>query len=300
MTDRRCRRAERCYESEKVNQRPAVCAQCECHNGPNHPCTVPGGCGHLHKPTPTKVGGRINTDDGLCLICTRATQQAITELPRDYVDLTHALQHGTAGLAELVAATKELPAPLRVSIAALKAELVRVAATWAEPVAEKLGIDWDSQHMDRHARPGYVLQRASRILATNLPVLLALRDVEVLIWAENGLYSQLEPSDGITAAVDLLTLHQVTRAALGQTKLVHELPAPCPNCGNTTLVRDDGDDNVHCQRCRLQWPEADYKRLTLVLAADYTATPAAVKRSGLRSTAEGTISRALAQETVTR
>jgi len=272
MTDYRCRCAEHCLESQKVEQRPVVCDKCACHTNPHTPCTVPGGCGHLHKPVPVKVGGRIMAADGLCPTCTRVAQEAIAELPSDYVNLTRALGQGTIGLAELVAATKELPAPLRVSVAALKHELVRLATTWAEPVAERLNIDWDSQLMDRHTRPGYALQRAARLLTNNMPVLLALRDIEIRVWADNGIYSQLEPADGITAAIDLLTLHRVTQAALGQTKLVHELPAPCPHCDNMTLVRDDGDDNVHCRRCRLQWPEEDYKRLTLILAADYKAT----------------------------
>ncbi len=272
MTDHRCRRAERCHEAERIEQRPAVCADCECHQGPSYPCSIPGGCGHLHKPVPTKVGGKIVAADGLCPTCTRVTEQAIAELPRDYVDLTYALQHGTVGLGDLVRATKDLPAPLRVSVAALRAELVRVTTTWVEPVADRLNVDWDSNQMDRHARPGYVLQRAARLLAANMSVLLALRDVEVRVWADNGHYSHHEPSDGITGALELLELHHVTRAVLGQTKLVHHLPAPCPNCDRMALCRDDGDDFVHCRHCRLQWSETDYRRLTLVLAADIRAT----------------------------
>jgi hypothetical protein len=205
--------------------------------------------------------------DGLCPTCTRIVCDAITELPRDYVDLTLALAHGTAGLAELVSATPDPPAPLRVSVAALAAELVRVATTWAEPTADRLNIDWDSQRMDRATRPGWVLQRAARLLAGNMPVLLALRDIEIRMWAENGRYSQLEPTDGITGAMELLELHRAVRSTLGQTRLVHQLPAPCPVCDAMALARDDGDSFVHCQRCRLQWSETDYRRLTLVLAA---------------------------------
>jgi hypothetical protein len=266
--DHRCRRAERCHEAERIEQRPTACADCECHNGPNYPCSVPGGCGHLHKPVPAKVGGKIVAPDGLCPTCTRVAAHAITGLPQDYVDLTYALQHGSTGLAEIVTATKDPPAPLRVSIAAHRAELVRVAATWAEPVADRLNVDWDSNQMDRHARPGYVLQRAARLLALNMSVLLALRDVEIRVWADDGRYSSYEPSDGITAALELLELHHLSRAVLGQTKLVHHLPAPCPNCDRMTLVRDDGDEFVHCAHCRLQWGEADYRRLTLILAAE--------------------------------
>lgn len=259
---------------------------CTCHNGPHYPCVVPGGCGHLHErrcrradrctageKTPLgRVGAHLNTDDGLCLACTRHAADAIAELPRDYVDLERGMQRGTVGLAELVAATKDPPAPLQVNVAALASELVRVATTWAEPVAERLNIDWDSRLMDRHARPGWVLQRACKLLATNMPVLLALRDVEVLVWADSGRYHRAEPCDGITGALDLLELHRATRAVLGLTKLTHRLPAPCPNCEYVTLVRDNGDDDVHCQHCRCRWTYEDYQRLTLILASDYQRT----------------------------
>lgn len=292
----RCHLGEHCAASEKTEQRPTTCDECQCHLGPNYPCTIPGGCGHLHKPATVKLGARIVAEQGLCPTCTRVTTDAIAELPRDYVDLTHALAHGTAGLAELVTATKDLPAPLRVSIAAFKAELVRVATSWAEPVADILRVDWDSQEMDRHTRPGYALQRAARILAQNMPVLLALRDVEIRVWADNGHYNRFEPRDGLDGATDLLQLHRIARAALGQTKLVHQLPAPCPNCGNRALVRDSGDDKVHCQRCRLQWPEEDYRRLTLVLAADYDGVEVTRQPREFRpeSGAEGTVARPVA------
>jgi len=292
--EHRCYRAEHCATAQKIDQ-TACTVGCRCHAG-YHRCDVRGGCHPSHETHQVKIGAEIVAAQGLCITCQRITTDAITELPRDYVELTQALQLGTVGLAELVAATKDLPAPLRVSVAALKAELVRVAATWAEPVAERLNIDWDSQRMDRHARPGYVLQRASALLTANLPVLLALRDFEVRTWAFNGTYNQIEPGDGIAAALELLNLHRITRAALGQTKLVHELPAPCPNCDHMTLVRDDGDDNVHCRRCRLQWPENDYRRLTLVVAADYAGEqPRPARRISVRSGVQGTVARPIAR-----
>lgn len=293
MTNHRCHRDERCAEADKVEQRPATCDECECHLGPAYPCSVIGGCGHLHKPVATKVGGRIMAETGLCTTCTRVTTHAIGELPRDYVDLTKALQQGTVGMSELVAATKDLPAPLRVSVAALKSELVRVASTWAEPVAEKLRVEWDSTAMGRHSRPGFVLQRAVNLITSNMPVLLALRDVEIEVWAENGWYHSTEPRDGIVGAVELLDLHHITRALLGQTKLVHQLPAPCPNCDHLTLVRDDGDSFVHCRRCRLQWPEDDYRRLTLVVSADLKAPERVPRSNRPRSGRKGTVARSV-------
>jgi hypothetical protein len=296
VTDHRCRRDERCTEAEKIEQRPAVCDECACHDGPFRPCTVSGGCGHLHKPVPTKVGGRIHAEDGLCPTCTRVSTHAIAKLPRDYVDLTEALQHGTVGMGELVAATKDLPAPLRVSVAALCEEIVTQAVVWGELVADRVGVTWDTDKVDRHTRPGWRLQRATRLLSQSVSVLLALQPTPVREWSDNGWYSTLERDtdpDGISGALTLLRLHHIARAVVGQTKLVHELPAPCPNCDRLALARDDGADHVHCRHCRLQWEETEYSRLTLVVAAEYVGTeqirPPRPRRP--RSSTEGTVGR---------
>lgn len=265
MTAHRCRRAERCYQSVRVEQRPATCDECRCHLGPSYSCSIAGGCGHLHKPVLTKVGGPIMAADGLCPTCTRVAVFAIKELPRDYVDLSVALEHGVIGMTDLVAATKDLPAPLRISVAAVAAEMVRVAVMFAEPVAEKLRVDWDSTLMGQHTRPGYALQRAIRLLGHHISVLLALRDMEAEVWAENGWYRNYEATDGISGALALTELHHAARGILGHTRLVHELPrsAPCPACGGQ-LVRDNGDSHVHCVRCPEKWSEEDYRRLVLV------------------------------------
>lgn len=273
LTEHRCHRGERCVDATKTDT--TTCgADCACHNGPHHPCSEPGGCGHTHRVKTQRTGTPIMAARGLCVTCQRVVTDAITELPRNYVELNLALAHGEVGMTDLVSATPDPPAPLRVDIAALRHDIVAAACTWAEPVSEKLGITWDSQGIDRHTRPGWRLQRATRILSLNMPVLLALAPTPVRDWADNGWYSTLERDndpDGVDGALQLLALHQISRAALGQTRLVHLLPAPCPHCSVLALVRDNGADNVHCRNCRLKWSEADYLRLTLILVADHRA-----------------------------
>jgi hypothetical protein len=281
MTDHRCRREGRCHESVRTEQRPATCAPCACHEGgPYAVCSVPGGCGHLHKPVLVRIGGLIMAADGLCTTCTRVAVFAINELPRDYVDLHEGMGHGSIGMTDLVTATRDLPAPLRVSVAAVASEMVVVAVALAEPVAELLHIKWDSTLMDHHTRPGYALQRATRLLSHHVSVLLALHGIEMQVWSDNGWYYQFQESDGIAGTLALLELHHASRGILGLTKLVHELPrsAPCPACGGQ-LVRENGASEVHCVRCPEVWSEEDYRRLVLVCLAtrqaDDRRTPAA-------------------------
>jgi len=237
MTDRRCHRGERCRDSQRVG-------------------------GLL-------LGATIHTEAGLCLTCTRIVTDAITELPADYVALTGALERGSSRMVELVSASPEQPCPIRIDVAALRDEIVRIATTWAEPVADLLGIRWDTQAVASHTRPAVALDRACRILAASIPALLNLRGVEVQTWADNGWYWQFAPTDGIDGALELLRLHEVTRAALGRTRLVHQLPAPCPNidCGEMRLVRENGSAQVDCEACGRVYPEEDYRWLTLILTA---------------------------------
>lgn len=69
-----------------------------------------------------------------------------------------------------------------------------------------------------------------------------------------------------------LVLARRVEVAAGADRLVHRLAAPCPACEmrglvETSLIRDDGADHVSCRICGSSWPEAEYRRLTLVLAS---------------------------------
>ena len=185
-------------------------------------------------------------------------------------------------MVELVSSSPDQPLPIRIDVAELQDEIVRVATTWAEPVADLLRINWDTQLVALHTRPGPALDRAVGILATNLPALLNLRGVEVQTWADNGWYWAHEPADGLDGALELLRLHEVTRAALGRNRLVHQLPAPCPNidCGEMRLVRENGAAQVDCEACGRVYPENDYRRLTLILAVSPPAPPTRSSPSG--------------------
>jgi hypothetical protein len=231
-------------------------------------CDDDGGCGHLHQPDPDTEpvlqGGAILTATGLCAGCAGHVVRALDEMPADYIELSLLLASGESGLTELVSSSAELKVPIRLSIEALQAGLVHEAQAWAEPVAELLGIDWDTD-LARHCRPGYLLQRATQLLAHGIGTLLTLpameyRDHATGEWVER---------DGIAGALELLRLHGLVRFVGGKTKLIHPLPAPCPRCEYMTLVRHNGSEVVQCETCGVRWPESDYHRLTLILAEDY-------------------------------
>ncbi len=238
MTDHRCYRAERCARSER-------------------------------KPGGLIVGAQIPAETGLCLDCTRHVTDGIAALPQDYADLGGALERQEIGMTELVHSTRDLPAALQIGVAALQQEMVRLALLWAEPVADRMRIDWDAQMMAGNTRPHVALERAASLLSNAMPVLLNVRDEPVQVWADNGWYWSFEPADGIDGALDLLRLHEVAYSTLGRTKLVHHLGVPCPSidCGMIALVRPDGSETVHCEACGRRWPWEEWQRLVLVAVA---------------------------------
>lgn len=268
---------------------------CQCHamGSAWARCSIDGGCGRFHRADgparrchraarcagaardphdpATLLGAPIMAERGLCLTCQRVTTSAIAALPMDYVNLTLHLPERGTGLTQKVSATPTPPIPLALHLFTLGERIVERATRWAEPVAERLNITWDSRFTDHHTRPGAALQRATRILAANLPVLLALTAQPGCEWDPTGTQRAWEDADGLDGALELLRCHELTRARLRHTKLVHQLPAPCPACDHMSLARVDGQSQVDCRnpRCNAIWSESDYDRLVHILAVDY-------------------------------
>lgn len=212
----------------------------------------------------TVLGGAIPTEDGICLSCMRDTEQSITALPADYVELDMALGRGSSAGGAPVSGTRELPVPIRLAVEAMQSEIVHETSCWAESCAEVLCADWDSQ-LDRDSRPGVRLQRAARLLAGSLSVLLALRDVCHITWDDG--HRTEATRDGVTGAVILLDLHWRARATLGRTRRVERLRTACFGCDRAALEHPDGADIVTCAACHLWWTWDDYLELSDPLLA---------------------------------
>lgn len=263
----RCARGDRCSHRVRVEHDPGCPCQCHGQSALDAVCDIEGGCGSTQDPTapPVFEGGPILSVVGLCEGCTTRVDRALPELPLDYTELNLLLASGQTGIvSDVVMGSQELQVPMRVSIEALQATMLHEVQAWAEPLAELLGIAWDTAGA-RHSRRGWVLQRAVRLLSGALPKFLALprqeyryaRDAEWIV------------RDGIDGACELVRIHEMVRFASGKTKLTHQLPSPCPRCEHMTLVRHNGTEHVTCETCGVRWPEQDYRRLVLILAEDY-------------------------------
>lgn len=280
----RCARSARC--ANRVRAADDSSCSCACHgqSALDRRCDLDGGCGHLHPEAPDFEGGPILSESGLCEACTARVSRALAELPLDYVELNLLLGSGESGIfSDMVLFSRELQVPIRVSVEALQASMAHETQAWAEPVAERLGIDWDTDRTSM-CRPGFTLQRAAGLLTNGLGTLLGLPAQEY----RHHSSGEWVERDGIAGALELLHLHELTRFAAGKTKLVHKLPTPCPQCEREALCRHNGTEHVVCEGCGSVWPNDQYKRLCLVLAEDYRDLEPARERVHLHSSAEGT------------
>lgn len=211
-------------------------------------------------------GAHTTTPDTLCDCCAERLRRALDTLPQTYVELETILDRA-ALLREKVAGTADPAAPLRLEILDLQAALDHELSVWAEPVAEVLGVSWDTQVMAAH-RPGPRLQRAARLLALNVVLLLRLGPVEQLVWTPAGSLASVRT--GVEGALALLDLHGRARLCVTGGTGDAKLPVPCPSCEGV-LVRRNGAGRVECQSCPRTWQEPEYARLCVVLAEDFAA-----------------------------
>jgi hypothetical protein len=255
--------------------------ECSCYGHDAEVCDVENGCGSQPEVCPIHAAhrcarlrncgekvpyrddqgkvlawlpARITPVRGLCEWCTRGVGHTLGHLVTDVVELTTLIGHGNGATDDdHVSSSRELPVPIRLGVEALRAEIDAELQAWAEPVAEVLGIEWDTAAMAR-TRLAVRAQRAANLLAVSVSTLLALPDQEHPAW-ERG-----EPRwdrdldmqdtvvrDGVTGALALVDLHRRAYVTAGRTKLVHRLPTPCPWCDQRTLVRHNGASQVECE-----------------------------------------------------
>lgn len=95
-------------------------------------------------------------------------------------------------------------------------------------------------------------------------------------WNAGGQARQDVTISGLDVLGRLSRLHHLARQHLGHTRLRHQYPMACPNCGST-VGRDDGEsvitcDNKHCTpKGPSSWTEREYEFLSGWLADDERA-----------------------------
>jgi hypothetical protein len=265
---------------------------CACHGAYAAACDIEGGCGSVGcdygaDPEPSArrcargeycaykepvrdadgrhtgswLPARIPTERGVCETCVRVVTDALNHLTGDVVELTMLIGRVGVGGEVVVMATPDLKIPIQVNLEALRAEIDSELQSWAEPVAEALGVEWDTTAM-AHTRLAVRAQRAARLLANAVDTLLALPEQEHPAWEDGEPKEDPdEPGvqattirDGVEGALALLHLHRLAYAAAGRTEYRERIVLPCTRCGLRTLVRRNGEDHVECDNCHERTP----------------------------------------------
>lgn len=220
-----------------------------------HPCPAPK-CRDQADGNPSLVS------TPMCAYHTRKFGEAIIELPSLYVQLELAMgKSGNIGDDVKVGGSKAQPVPINAQARALQEDMLD--ATRDAEVHYRLRRGWS-----RNPRPGVELKRLTERCRW-----LALRHAEILdVDADYG--------------VRVLKIKHSARVLLGLNRLVHRLPAPCPECDCLGLVRESGSSYVECRACGYEMGEDSYGLLARVLAADLPA-PRSPSRVPLASGGEG-------------
>lgn len=211
------------------------------------------------------LGAPTSRPHTLCDACAGRVGAACAALPADYAGLEQLLPVHRARPAEKVSGSGELAVPPRLDVLDLQAEIDHLAWTWAEPVAEQLGIDWDTTQVAR-CRPGPRLQRAAALLAAHTELLLRTEPTDLLGWIAG--HPVVLTRDGVDGGVALLDAHQRAQLLITGGSGDVRLPLPCPLCEGV-LIRANGASQVDCRGCGRVWPEAEWRRLCLVQAQGY-------------------------------
>ena len=221
-----------------------------------HPCPAPK-CRDKADGNPTLVS------TPMCPFHTRKFTEAIREFPSLYAQLHFAILDGTATIDGDVNVTgsKAISAPINTHARALQEDML--AVTRDAEVHYRLRKGWSSNY-----RCGLEVDR----LADRCKWLAAHYEGVLEADADYG--------------VRVLKIKHGARSLLGLGRLLHRLPAPCPECDCLALVRESGSSSVECRACGYSMAEESYGLLARVLAADLPASERQ-PRPTLASGAEG-------------
>jgi hypothetical protein len=256
-----------------------VTCSCECHTGPYAACSVPGGCGstgcgRTDTAHPCPMCGNDRQDQPVvCAGCQARGERDLRDLPRLAADLLAIARDPSRTAGEPVSGSREKPLVLQVGIwsfVGLASPGTVHAATLEDALCQVGEIPLaDALHTSARA--------IADDLGVGVPRVRRHTDADVAVGAfVRFLLAQHDRACRLPWADEYLTeVHQLwaTARTLAQDwPLVHELQPPCPDCGLTTLRRDNGASFVYCSRrlggCGRLWSEQDYRWLVHMLIVE--------------------------------
>lgn len=190
---------------------------------------------------------RTPASRSFCDECEHRIANVLRELPEWYARL-HLMLAESGAVPEKVSGTPSDPVPLNLGVDELIWDLEKILPSWEDDLRKHF--KWPAK-MDPAGPRGVRFQATCR-------------------WLRDELTPLLASPGGVDAGREILELGLRCRRALGETRLVHRLLAPCPSCDLVSLQRENGKSEVCCSnpKCLRRWSEEEYERLVLVLATE--------------------------------
>ncbi|WP_141681714.1 hypothetical protein [Mycobacterium malmoense] len=205
-------------------------------------------------------GAPIAEERGLCEACVRRVQYAIEDLPADYVALHVSLGEASTAAGMKVNSTPTPAIPIDAHKFAVMTAISENLDRAAEIVSEALNCDPPS------GKTAPRLEKAARMVATNLPKLLAAGDVAQWIWercdqrcgkngCDAGEHLRLSDRNGIETALALREVHRRARGIIGELEKILRIERMCGECGAPRIYQDPVTNVVFCRDCSKDWTE---------------------------------------------
>lgn len=205
-------------------------------------------------------GAVIAAESGLCDACVRRIQYAIEDLPADYVALHVSLGEASTAGGMKVNSTPTPAIPIDAHKFAVMTAISENLDRAAEIVSEALNCEPPS------GKTAPRLGNAARMVAANLPKLLAAGDVSQWIWekcdqrcgkngCDAGEHLRLSDRNGIETALALREVHRRARGIIGELEKILRIERLCGECGAPRIYQDPATNIVFCKDCGHDWTE---------------------------------------------
>lgn len=205
-------------------------------------------------------GAVIPDESGLCEGCVRRIQYAVEDLPADYVALHVSLGEASGAGGMKVNSTPTPAIPIDAHKFAVMTAISENLDRAAEIVSEALNCG------PPQGKTAPRLGKAARMVASNLPKLLAAGEVDCWVWercdqrcgrngCDAGEHLRLSERSGVQIALALREVHRRARGIIGELEKILRVPTPCPSCGAMFLHQEPKTGEVFCRDCGMSWSE---------------------------------------------
>jgi hypothetical protein len=202
----------------------------------------------------------------LCQWELEAAERDTRALVLDYRDLEQQLPPSLGSWSDGQRRGKSTPLPIRGHVLDLQIEIHWVTSVWADVLRDRERLS----DLPGNVRDGWAVQRAVTVLAPRLHLLAEVPPTAMWDYPTSTPGDRCTEVPGWQGVLDLMSLHQRARSALGLTNALPNVAwgVLCRGCDRvSTLVQEPGSDERRCSECHEHYSAMAYADWVALLAA---------------------------------